>query len=56
MSEVFYSYFIDIGIPEDYENFQQKYSTFPVTNKGSSTNDSFGIILETIGAFFELLD
>jgi D-glycero-alpha-D-manno-heptose 1-phosphate guanylyltransferase len=54
--EVFYSYFIDIGVPEDYEAFQQKYSNSIVTNKIQSSDNDFGIVIETIGAFFELLD
>jgi D-glycero-alpha-D-manno-heptose 1-phosphate guanylyltransferase len=52
----YYSYFIDIGVPEDYEAFQQKYSNSIPTNKIQSSNNDFGIILESIGAFFELLD
>ncbi len=54
--EVFYNYFIDIGVPEDYEAFQQKYSNSTVSNKIQSSNNDFGIVLESIGAFFELLD
>lgn len=55
MSAVFYNYFIDIGIPEDYELFQQLISNSPDIKKSGSSDDGFGIIIETIGAFFELL-
>lgn len=59
--EVFYNYFIDIGVPEDYEQFQQKYSGYksPAVSgaeSGDIAGDGFGILIETIAAFFELLD
>jgi D-glycero-alpha-D-manno-heptose 1-phosphate guanylyltransferase len=56
MSTVFDNYFIDIGVPEDYQAFQQKYLDSPAVNRQSSSGDNLGIIIETIGAFFDLLD
>jgi D-glycero-alpha-D-manno-heptose 1-phosphate guanylyltransferase len=55
MSAVFYSYFIDIGVPEDYQIFQEKYSNSPKANTGASSDDSVAVIIEAIGAFLELL-
>jgi D-glycero-alpha-D-manno-heptose 1-phosphate guanylyltransferase len=50
------NYFIDIGIPEDYHKFQTEYNNSAAVNKHTANNDTFGIIIETIGAFLELLD
>jgi D-glycero-alpha-D-manno-heptose 1-phosphate guanylyltransferase len=54
-NEVFYNYFVDIGVPEDYEGLQKKYAALQETNKKGSSVDGSDIIIETIGAFFELL-
>lgn len=52
----FQHYFIDIGIPEDYKKFEQEYSNAFLTGNNKTADSDFGILLETIGAFFELLD
>ncbi|MGG9962340.1 nucleotidyltransferase family protein [Ferruginibacter sp. SUN106] len=52
---VFYSYFTDIGVPEDYEAFQKKYSDSPKAVKSNSSDDNITTIIEAIGTFFDLL-
>jgi D-glycero-alpha-D-manno-heptose 1-phosphate guanylyltransferase len=54
-SEVFYNYFVDIGVPKDYESFQQKYAAVKPVDNNNSDNSSFGVFIEAIGAFLELL-
>jgi D-glycero-alpha-D-manno-heptose 1-phosphate guanylyltransferase len=49
------NYFIDIGIPEDYQKFQTEYKNATVINKPGTSGDT-GVFFETIEAFFELLD
>jgi D-glycero-alpha-D-manno-heptose 1-phosphate guanylyltransferase len=56
MSVVFDSYFVDIGVPQDYEAFQQKFTNSPQAIKSISSDDNLSIIIEGIGTFFELLD
>jgi D-glycero-alpha-D-manno-heptose 1-phosphate guanylyltransferase len=52
----FNNYFIDIGVPEDYEKFKQEYASAAEVIKKDSSADNFELMIESIGAFLELLD
>lgn len=56
MSAVFYSYFIDIGVPDDYKAFQEKYSSSPKAQTGNASGEGFAVVIEAIAAFLDLLD
>jgi D-glycero-alpha-D-manno-heptose 1-phosphate guanylyltransferase len=47
-SEIFYNYFIDIGVPEDYESFQQKAAAVKTFDKNDSSDIGFWLLLDSL--------
>ncbi len=52
----FNNYFIDIGVPEDYQQFQDDYARKSTAPANHSSDNSFEIIIDSICAFFDLID
>lgn len=52
--QLYDSYFIDIGVPEDYEIFQNKYNSYKNFN-AVSEGESFAGVVELLAAFFQAL-
>ena len=52
----FNNYFIDIGVPEDYQQFQDDYAISTPKQNNHSSDNSFETIIDTICAFLDLID